>query len=363
MNYDFKKCSGCSCHRKYPEEYLNDRGRILKTCRVCRVKGKKKYNKTLEKAGKSRVRQGGSLGNSEIFQRTKWIDNIEYPDSEPDTGYDTKPYIGYNPPAATGDTKPYKGYINSCFNVKNNKTEKLKKEDETETETESESEEVEEVEEEEEETLQLPTTQEEVKIYLEERLLNRDSRGNYYDKSGQMVLSKSDYYLLPLNAKDKIKQLKEKENKKIKEQLKVEGLPIPKTKEQVLNYANKKLLKRDLYGNFHDRCGRIIISKFDYLLLPKDELTIKAALEKEEKIKKRKENKEKREAAKLPALRVPKSKSQVRLWQMMEILTLDALGNYKDKFGRQVLSKSDYYILPLDDEIKKSKLNFDVVRD
>jgi hypothetical protein len=359
MNNDFKKCTGCGCYRKYPEQYLNDRARTMKTCEICRAKGKKKYNKKLEKAGKSRVRKGGSFANSEIFPRTKWIDNIEYPDSEPETGYDIKPL--YN-----NSKKPDKGYKNSCFKVKDNKTKKLKKEDElSETEIESDSEEEEEEEEEktkkeEEESFPLPTTQEEVKIYFEERLLNRDGLGSYYDKLGREVLTKADYALLPANAKEKIKKLKLKEEEKEKIKYQLQGLQVPTTKEQALNYVNKKLLRRDIYGNLRDKCGRIILSKYQYLLLPKDEITKEEEEKKEEKKQRRKENAKSKAP---PILRAPKSKAEARRWDMMGILTVDAFGNYKDKLGRQVLSKTDFYVLPPDDEIKNNGLNFDIIRD
>ena len=338
--------------------------------------------KTLQKAGKSRVRQGGSLGNSKIFQRTKWIDNIEYPDSEPDTGYDTKPYIGYNPSGGVtkpdnrykpyieynklnDETKPYTGYKNSCFSingkVKDNKTEKLKKEyeteeDETEEETESE-------EEKEREDLPKPTTQEEAQIYETMGLLIIDNNGTYRDDSDYPVLTEAEFLKLPANAKDKIKKLKEEKMKKLKKQ--IDSLPRPTTKEEVINYVKKKLLRMDQWGNFHDKCGRVPLTKAQFLILPEDEEDKYKKEFKEEKRQRRREKAQSKAKATTQAeaqtIKKPKSQNETRLWEMIGFLTRDAFGNYNDKFGRQVLSRADFYTLPPDEVI--TKLNFDVARD
>lgn len=38
---DFKKCPRCNCHRTFPDEYKNNKGRIIKTCLKCRIFGAK----------------------------------------------------------------------------------------------------------------------------------------------------------------------------------------------------------------------------------------------------------------------------------------------------------------------------------
>ncbi len=33
---DFQKCPRCKCHRSYPQEFQNIKGRVIKTCIKCR---------------------------------------------------------------------------------------------------------------------------------------------------------------------------------------------------------------------------------------------------------------------------------------------------------------------------------------
>lgn len=42
-----KKCGECKCYR-YPKQFLNDKGRELKTCSVCRLNAKKYRDKKKE---------------------------------------------------------------------------------------------------------------------------------------------------------------------------------------------------------------------------------------------------------------------------------------------------------------------------
>lgn len=124
---DFKKCKGCNCYRENPEQFCNDKGRILKTCDVCRNKGKNDYEKQLKKAGKVRVKQYGNGVQSkrnfkkkrrQLFSNRKVVDNIEESEDEAD------------------DNQSDMSFSSSCFNEYDNIENYVDDEDESESEDE-----------------------------------------------------------------------------------------------------------------------------------------------------------------------------------------------------------------------------------
>ena len=68
------KCGRCKCYR-YPSQFINDKGRTLKTCSRCRTKGKKSDEKNKCEHGRRKSRciecDGSSICSHNKTQRNK----------------------------------------------------------------------------------------------------------------------------------------------------------------------------------------------------------------------------------------------------------------------------------------------------
>jgi hypothetical protein len=92
---DFTKCAGCSCYREYPNDFLNEKGRLMKSCENCRDKNRKHYRK--RQSGKG-LKVNGYVKKKPLFSKRKVVDNIEESDDEAD------------------DNKSEMSFSSSCFN-------------------------------------------------------------------------------------------------------------------------------------------------------------------------------------------------------------------------------------------------------